>query len=621
MTTHIQEILTNNKNNLEHLYDTHQNSIFIGSAFLGFLLITYFSNNFQKKFSRESKPNKFIIFVISLFVFFVFSLIYLITSNILNLKSHKENNNQYLTKSEENINLFLICLNLLFYLIIPFAYFILIEEKNTSSNSENNNQYENLNQFELEKNYEKNIYNEIEAGINSVNFVENEFDNLRVFKNFCFYLIMLVSLNVIFLINYKIFSINTRKLIEIYSFIPEKMRVYSTFNSDVEFLLYINAFNIYLFFKIFSIFYIPYGLGKLISLQVDNMKNNVQVNFEYKKLNTNLSKNHEVIKQITTQKLMTGKNLTKKEKLILRMCKENNTHLEHKQEILEEKYSKLKIFLAYCFLPFKFVGILSSLILTIIIIFSKISACYSNIFQSNCGFYCGYFSDKIIASIGFEDIYENILSKNPEKILGIRTNLFIGIILLFISFYILLSIFYSLKNLGIFNPMKLFSSDFYSNNNTTNNSNNPNEFHNAFECQKPAENKGFLSINSIRNDKVLTFSVYVLFLIFSIFAIFEIFNMSNKISNFMENYNRCNLNSIDEKNCNFSHFMLIKMKNSFNFSMGMILVQVLEIFSIIMLIAFTVILPIKSMTSFFYEKEGNEYYGSSSGHQLDNMDN
>jgi hypothetical protein len=640
-------INTNNLQNIQSIYQTHQTPILLLSSLLGFFFIFYLTNIFQKKFSKKNHTNKFILFVISIFVFFAITQQYLITSNILSLNNNTNKNNSFINNdktnnnnnfvnnsqktSEENLTYFLLALNFLFYIIIPFAYFILIEE--TNINCTENNSNDNLYTYESYNNYINNNNNnnnnkDFEAlnlnlnlntnnlnmigltngsGINEVNYTENEFDYLRVFKNFYFYLIILISLNVIFLINYKIFSINPKKLLEIYSFIPEKMRINATFNSDMEFLLYINTFNIYLIFKIFSIFYLPYGLGKLISLQIDNMKNNVQINIEYKRLNTNLSKNHELIKQITTQKLMTGKNLTKKEKLILRQCKENNTHLDYKQEILEEKYSKIKVFLEYLFLPFKFMAIIFTIFLTIVIIFSKISAIYSNLFQSNCGFYCGYYSDKIISSIGFEDIYEYILSKymlNINQNQSISQNNFYKNFIIFsiwfIYVYVLLALFFSLKNLGLINfTCNIFSKEFYAGNNNDNNNNNYSSNNN--------NRFFFLSISEIRNNKISTFSVYVIYLIFAVFGISEVLNMSNKIGNFMENFNRCNLNLISDNNCNYSYYMLFGLKNSFNFSIGMILIQILEIVSVLLLFVFAILLPIKSTSAFFMEnKNENE---------------
>ena len=147
--------------------------------------------------------------------------------------------------------------------------------------------------------------------------------------------------------------------------------------------------------------------------------------------------------------------------------------------------------------------------------------------------------------------------------------------------YVLLSIFFSLRNLGLFNFLNFSNLNFFS----------P-------EFYRSNRNK-FLNISFIRSDKILTFTVYVIYFIFAIFGIFEVFNMSNKISNFMGNYNRCNLNLINEENCEFSYYMLFGLKNSFNFSMGMILIQIFEGISVFLLICFAIILPIKSTSAFF----------------------
>ena len=82
-----------------------------------------------------------------------------------------------------------------------------------------------------------------------------------------------------------------------------------------------------------------------------------------------------------------------------------------------------------------------------------------------------------------------------------------------------------------------FSKEFYTDNNNSDNNTYNNNFNNNNRFF-------FLNISHIRNNKILTFSVYVLYLIFAVFGIFEVLNMSNKIGNFMENFNRCDLNLI-----------------------------------------------------------------------------
>lgn len=589
----------NEKRNLDlKLGYENYNMLFIsGSLLICFLAINLFSYKFQKDFSNVNIPSKLIVSLLASFIGIIISIVFFTFYNILNInnsditsifnknidftkiKDLNENGHQYSSATINNVssslNLFVTALNFIFYFVIPMIIFYLIEEKNCDENNANNQTLSENKNCNNNNNIDEVDYFKLENdGINSVQNQISEMDYIQILKNFSFHITAFISLNIIYLIIYKTCSSSSASLLEFYSLIPEALRVYSALSSDVEILNYLNLLVIFIIAKFGILIYLPYGLGKVTALLIDNLKNSQELRQEFNNLNSGLSKNVGLIKQITTQKLMTGKNLSKKEKNILRQCKETQTLLEHKQEVLEEKYSRFKICFFYILFPVKFFMIIISILISLLFLFSKVTVLYSEFTYSKCGKYCGFFTDKIQSSIALQDIYGYILS-NAVNIFYMKNPNFIILSICCFYIYFLISIVFSLKTLGIFHVAKLFTS-----------------------CDIFRFKLNWVNTSDIRSDKILSVVFYTLFFIIALIGISEILNLTPSIAFYMENYNKCTINNTQNNACNFSYFMLFSMKNVANFSSGYIANLLIEIIIIILSAIYIVYFPIKSTLNF-----------------------
>jgi len=580
-------------------FDYHNSLFLVTISLFGFMALNLVSYKFQKDFSNLNRPSKLMIFFLATFIFILLTFIVLIFSNILYLnngetsnkelffkneinstalstkalinfqKNRKENNynyNQFLNETSQNINLVLALLNFFFYIILPLVIIYLIEDKNIN---EVNNNY---NSDDTE------ILNAEHSEINSVQYPPCEMDYMNIIKNFSFYITALISLNLVYLILFKTSILSSSNVLEFYTFVPEILRNYSTYISDYETLLYLNFFCILIIGKFSLLIYLPFGFGKLSAMLIDNLKKSQELKIEFNNLNSGFNKNFEVIKQITTQKLMTGKNLSKKERNILRQCKENQTLLEHKQEILEEKYSKIEVFIYYVSFPIKFFTVILTILIGLLFVISKIFALYANFKFSECGAYCGYFTDKTFSSIGIQDIYAYLLM-HYDKIFYFKNTNFVVFLMSLFYLYVVLNILISLKNLGLINFSKIIS----------------------FDTLKLKFN--FLRTSDIRSDKIRSILLYSVFFVMSIVASFEVLSLNPGISFYMQNFMKCDLKIIDKEVCKFSAYMIVNMKNSVNFPLGVIVALCFEILITLFTGIFIIYLPLKSLANFFNCKQ------------------
>jgi hypothetical protein len=195
--------------------------------------------------------------------------------------------------------------------------------------------------------------------------------------------------------------------------------------TEFEILTFANFNILILFGKIFSVLFVPYGISKITSNFIERLRINLNVKQEYNHLNNNFSKNFEIIKNLTSKKL-SGKYLTKQEKTLLKECQQNQTILEHKQEILEEKFSTLKLFLYYFTYPFKVFLIFSTIIVAMCLIINKTITLYNELNTSFCGIECAYVSTNK-ARLAFENIFTNIYMNSAIQLICF-TYLIIGLI-------------------------------------------------------------------------------------------------------------------------------------------------------------------------------------------------
>ena len=123
-----------------------------------------------------------------------------------------------------------------------------------------------------------------------------------------------------YLVYFRIFSNTSNSKLIRDTFVPEVIKKYSFLYSDFEVLSFINFSVLIAVGKTFSLCYVSYGGSKITSILIDSLRKTEEIKEEFSNLNNNMNKNSETIRLITSQKLMTGKQLTKQEKNILKSC-------------------------------------------------------------------------------------------------------------------------------------------------------------------------------------------------------------------------------------------------------------------------------------------------------------
>lgn len=617
--------------------DNYNSMFLLSISVLGLLALNFASYKFQKDFSNINKPSKLIVGFLATIILLLGALATLTFSDIANLNKNNnesqalknfinntnytqnpitnkntildfnnaetninkniinnninKNNNLYAIEASKNLIFILSIFNLFFYILLPLIFFYLTEEKNYNEANSSSSAAENL--YSTQRNTKnatenddcENLLLNIDSHeINSVHFHPCEFDYMQILKNYSFYLTAFTSLNIIYLVLFKTSILNSANSIELYSFIPEAMRNYSTLASDFEILSSLNFLVIWLCAKLALLVYLPYGLGKLTASLISNLHLSQELKNEYNNLNSGFNKNFEVIKQITTQKLMTGKSLSKQEKNIMRLCREKQTRLEHKQEVLQEKYSKIKAVLFYVSFPLKFFAVIFSVLISLLLLVSKASSTYARLRQSECGVSCGFFADKVANSIGLQNIWEFVLT-HSQKVFGIPSAKFVMLITALLYVYLLMILFVAFRELGLLDLNKIIFSPLKS-----------------FIIKKPFK-VPFVKTIEIRSDKMLSLVFYSLFFFAAVAAIAENLSFSPSVSYYMEHYKDCSVKLINNSECKFSAYMLFTVKNSVNFSFWMIIGLGIDLVATLFTAFFIVFLPVKALMNFFKPRE------------------
>jgi len=372
------------------------------------------------------------------------------------------------------------------------------------------------------------------------------------------------------LLIYKILQSDDYKNLIWASVLPEQLKKYTYLTSDLEILNYINFGVLILFAKFLSISYLPYGIGKSISECIESMTTKEDVKKEYSELSNDFSKNYNYIRNITSQKLMTGKKLTKEEKEIMKSCKSNNIILEHKQELIEEKNTKFDIVVSYITLPFKFIFMIILVLLAFSYILSKVVILYTIMTNNLCGGTCGFITNRLNNFFSFESIiyyfehfYQNKLIQN-------------GILLVIVSYSIYI-MYVGLKEKGI----EILFFKIY-------------------------------SVNDIKSDKGLLFLFSVIFFLLGLAALYDLSFILPDFMKFGDLKRQCDIHNLENDLCGLSLFGLYLLKHNLNFP----LVTYGEV-------GINIIIAILLIGSFFYVpiKSAMEFYGESNKIKKDNYKN
>jgi hypothetical protein len=280
----------------------------------------------------------------------------------------------------------------------------------------------------------------------------------------------------------------------------------------------------------------------------DNMKK------EYSSLNNNFSKNYETIKIITSQKLMTGRPLTKKEKLVLKSCKEAETILQHKQELLEDKFSNFKMLLFYLVLPLKFLLVFITILFALFFTITKTTLLYNQLEKSVCGKDCGFIPNKNIFTISIQTLL-------------FTSSKFLRIICCFLMLiYFISATITSMKKLGMINILP--------------------------GCKS-------YTLSEVRSNKIISLVFYTMFLIFSIVSILEIFSVIPDLSFFNDSFTDCDIYNLGADHCNISVFGIFYLK----FYVNLTIFKYFDMFfsaSLICLISSLIVyFPVKSILNYW----------------------
>jgi hypothetical protein len=471
------------------------------------------------------------------------------------------------TDSEKSL-LYISIVNLFFYIFIPFVFFYFIEEKNCRQEEDGSNfPIRIVQEYDNENLLSGNCDN---SNINpSISQAENNPWNLSLAKNYFYYLIAFSCLNIAYLIGYKINNLDSAKNLIRYSIMPEEMRKASSFNSDFEILAYANIGVLITVGKLLLVIYLPYGLASIIAKTVETLKIKTVGKREYNRLDTNFTKNYETIKNLTTTKIMTGRKLTKKEKQTLKACKDKEAVLQHKQEVLEEKYSNLQKFLSCLMLPLKYMFIFVSIIISLAFIISKGWILYTDLFNSICGSVCGFKAKDYKAKFTIQSIMLYIVELDRSNSGNLIYKALIIVILLMLFAYFTSCVIFSIYKLRIFNliPLELEKSQ-----------------------EKSQESHLKLILYSIAS--ILSFAILI-----------EIFEVIPDFSYFYDK-EKCDLFHITSQSCSISSFGLISIKLYVNFVAFKYLDMLFSILLVLLMTVFMIYLPLKS--NFFNQEEKEE---------------
>jgi hypothetical protein len=529
------------------------------SFFLLFSASLTYSYKFQKDFTSLSSPPKILVGFVTAIILLSLTFFGLLITDVFNTnaknlqKDYMDSFYKNLSLSSNKPDIVLVILsgfNVVSWIILPFLFLFYYEEKLIES--KNSTISENVAEdMKILKNEDDDFEKRsLKDGTNTININHYQCTsafNINFAKNYFFYLISLGGLNIIYLISFKINYNDSHNNLLRLTKVPEGLREMSYLASDYQILTYANFGVSLLIAKILFLIYVPYGAGKMTASLVEKMRTQEAVKDEYSHLNNNLTKNYETIKNLTSQKLMTGRILSKKEKMILKSCKDTETILNHKQEILEDKYSNFQMCLFYLVLPLKFILVLTSFSFVMLFVTSKVLIIYDGFVKSKCGSMCGY----LVNSRDLGMTVQNLLY---------LLNDYIQIGLLVFMFVYFLTV--ALKGMGQLGLLSF-------------------------------KGCAFITTDEVRNNKIYNFLFYSVYLLIIVSSILEIFSLVPNFS-FFHNMQTCDVFSFDKNICEISNFGLFYIKFYLNFYIFKFADLFLSVSSICLLFLMILYYPLKA---------------------------
>ena len=556
------------------------NEYFFFSILIFFTLMisALISVKYQKYFYHFNRSSNFFGVFLTFSITLTISYFIFIISDIMKLTKIETSENFHSTKQtnpERNVHnneivlLFISIINIFFYIIIPFIFFYFVEERNTQR--EENSEIPTTHDQNDKENLLENLRNCDDSNINpSFYQIESSPWNISLAKNYFYYLLAYSCLNIAYLIGFKINNSDSAKNLIRYSIMPEELRIFSNLNSDFEVIAFANLGLLITTGKFLLLIYLPYGLGAALAGVIEKLRNKSIEKKEYNRLDKNFTKNYETIKSITSTKMMTGRPLTKRERKTLKTCKEQDAVLQHKQEILEEKFSTLQKIIQIIILPVKYVYIVLSIIISVCFLISKGYIVYNELGNSICGSQCGFIVNTSRTKFSLQSIMLYLVNHEKIHYDSVVYKALIITIFLSLFLYFLSSVIFALYTIGIVNPIPFGRS--YS----------------------------FLEITQESNLKLILYSICSLT---SLILLLEIFQLVPDLSYFYDSYDTCDIFNIGSTQCSISLLGLIVIKLYVNF----IVFKYCDLFfSVLMMCLITLLIIFLPLRKLFRTKEDDE---------------
>ena len=506
------------------------------------------------------------------------------TKNEDNVKTNPHSSHSFVVeRKEENLFFILSILNFIFAILLPFLIIYYYE-----TTKENFLPNRNENEYFDEEDMSNSGINNSEEHTQSTNF--------QIFKNYFYYLVILFSINTIFYVIFNISFNNSKNNMAKFSNIPHSIRILAYISQTTEILNLANIEIVLILGKILLMVYLPYGLSILIKDLVFSLKAPVKIKREFKNLNADIAKNYETIKKITSEKIMVGKGLSKKEKNDLKEAKSRIDILEHKQEVLDEKVSIFETLKLYLLFPLKFISTFLLTFLLILLVLSKIITYFNVISNTYCGVECGFLSESVKNSFTLETFLLNFINKENyykeesfnrnsnteflQSILSYFYNTFYYLIgsqkIVVLTIILYLGIFISavvkgLEEIGviIFVPFKIL-------------------------CYKE---------DSVKSNHFLNLFLYLLFSLLIFSCIIEVFITFPDIVNFGFQAKNCSYSTVSNTTCELSTIGLFWLKLKYNFSTFSIFYIVFELIFLSLIVCLFTFYGIKAIISTKTEEE------------------
>lgn len=239
---------------------------------------------------------------------------------------------------------------------------------------------------------------------------------LDYIENYSYYLVIIVVLELILYILFKVRLFSSYKnILENSLKLPKEYHRFLTIKDFSEIMAYINyEVIIGLLSKMLLVIYIPYGFVQLIGTQCANIMEFFKDNQKGKKdrvkkeepvIKEKKNEDYEIVKVLLNQ-MRIGKPLTKKEKnIISQYYSKQKNNKENNVINTETKINLITSLINYLSFIIRLILLLISILFVLVILLSKGSLFYSELFDNYCGYECGWMLKDYSFKYSLQGIY------------------------------------------------------------------------------------------------------------------------------------------------------------------------------------------------------------------------